>query len=230
MKVSVIIPAFNEEKYIEKCLISIFDQEEKPDEIIVIDNNSTDKTSEIAKRYEVKVIKEIIQGITPTRNRGFNEAKHEIIARTDADTWVRKDWIKRIKENFKNNKKLVALSGPTHFYDFPLHNLMQHSQWQNKAIFLYIKSQIKHGTLYGPNTAIRKDAWQKIKNEICLDDKMVHEDTDLAIHIGKHGDVKTDSRLVVDTSFRRWRKIFTYFEYSHRLLKTFRKHKNGNTL
>lgn len=224
MKLSVVIPAYNEEKNIAKCLEYIVNQEEKADEIIVVDNNSTDKTGAIAKKYKARVIKELTQGMIPARNCGFNNAKHDIIARTDADTYVPRNWIKTIKENFRKNKNLVGLAGPASFYDFPIHHKLQHKQWQNKVIFAFIKSRIKHDTLYGPNMAILKNAWEKIKNDICMDDGMVHEDTDLAIHLSKYGDIKVDSQLIVDTSFRRFRKPYTYFEYSHRLFKTFHKH------
>ena len=51
MKVSVVIPVYNEEKYIKNCLESLMKQEEKPDEIIVVDNNCTDETINIVKKY-----------------------------------------------------------------------------------------------------------------------------------------------------------------------------------
>ena len=101
MKVSVVIPAFNEEKYIGKCLKSVVNQIMPADEIIVVNNNCTDKTEVIAKKFGARIVKEKVQGMTPARNRGFNSVKYEIIARTDADTVVPKDWIKIIKNNFK---------------------------------------------------------------------------------------------------------------------------------
>lgn len=110
MKVSVVIPARNEEKYIGKCLQSLLEQEEKADEIIVVDNNSSDKTAEIAKSYGARVIKEKTQGITYARTLGFNSAKFEIIARVDADTTVPKDWILRIKKDFEDNNTNVVLA------------------------------------------------------------------------------------------------------------------------
>ncbi|MEK7516950.1 MAG: glycosyltransferase [Patescibacteria group bacterium] len=229
MKISVVIPAYNEEDHIRSCLEHLKKQSEKADEIIVVDNNSTDNTAKIAEHYGAFVIKEKKQGMISARNAGFNRAKYEVIARTDADTFVPKNWIKTIKENFTKNKNLAGLSGTTHFYDFPVYSKLQHSQWQNKIIFAFIKSQIKHATLYGPNMAIRKNAWDKIRQEVCLDEDAVHEDTDLAIHLGQHGDIKIDPRIVVATSFRRWKKPYTYFEYSHRLLKTFRRHRSKNT-
>jgi len=224
MKVSVVIPAYNEEKRIANCLNFVVNQEEKADEIILVDNNCTDKTVEIAKKYGVRVITETTQGMIPARNKGFNSAQYDIIARTDADTHVPKNWIKIIKDNFEKDNALVGLSGTASFYDFPISDKLQQSQWQNKVIFALIKSQIKHATLYGPNMAIKKSAWEKIKNEVCLDDKSVHEDTDLAIHLGKYGEIKIDPRLVVDTSFRRFKKLYTYFDYPRKLVITCRRH------
>lgn len=73
--------------------------------------------------------------------------------------------------------------------------------------------------------AIRKSAWEKIKNTICHQDSCVHEDTDLAIHLGKIGKIKVDSMLVVASSFRRYKKLYTYYEYPKRLFQTLNSHK-----
>ena len=64
MKVSVVIPSYNEEKYIGRCLEGIALQIEKPDEVIVVDNNCTDKTVEIAEKFGATIIKEKKQGMT----------------------------------------------------------------------------------------------------------------------------------------------------------------------
>lgn len=228
MKVSVVIPAYNEEKYIGEALKHLNQQEVKADEIIVVDNNSADKTAQIAKKYGARVISEKIQGMIPARNRGLNQAQYEIIARNDADTRVPKDWIKRIKENFETDKDLIALSGPTHFYDFPFPNIFQNKQWMDKAVFALIRSQIKHPTLYGPNMAIRKSAWEKVKNLVCLDDGNVHEDIDLAIHLGNFGKIKIDQKLIVNISFRRWKNLYTYYKYPYKLFQTVKRHNLNN--
>lgn len=225
MKISVVIPAYNEEAYIRNCLESLVKQQVKPDEIIVINNNSTDKTVAIAKEYPVKIVTEKIQGMIPARNRGFNEAKYEIIARTDADTIVPSDWIKEIKKNFKD-KSLVALSGPAHFYDLPV--AVKQGTFTIEALFSYIrlfKQIMKHDCLYGPNMALRKNSWEQIKKTICLDDKDVHEDIDLAIHLAAVGKIKFDYKLLVESSFRRWKKIDAYLDYTNRAIKSIRTHK-----
>ena len=225
MKVSVVIPAYNEEGYLNNCLDSLMAQTVMPDEIIVVNNNSTDKTVAIAKKYPVRIINEKKQGRTPARNRGFSEAQYEIIARTDADTIVPPTWIKQIKQQFKD-KKLVALSGPAHFYDLP--DVVKQGKLTTEAFFSYIrlfKQIMKYDCLYGPNTALRRDAWEKIKNEVCMDDNEVHEDIDIAVHLAPLGKIVFDYNFVVESSFRRWKKIESYFDYTNRMIKSIRKHK-----
>lgn len=219
MKVSVVIPAYNEEQYLETCLRHVLDQEEPADEVIVIDNNSTDKTAEIAKKMGVKVIRETTQGMIPTRNRGFNEASNEIIARTDCDTRVPRNWIKIIKEDFAKYD-IDALGGPVFFYDLKgfLTTKFFDTVYSASVGFIY-----GHKILIGPNMAIKKSIWEKVKDEVCLDDKKVHEDVDLSVHIHKHkGRIMIDKRLLIGMSGRRLKSnpLSFFIEYPIRHLKT----------
>lgn len=223
MKVSVIIPVYNEEAYIQACLENILAQKEPADEIIVVNNNCTDKTIDIVKTFTgIKIVTEKKQGMIPARNKGFNSAKYEIIVRTDADARVPKDWIKRIKANFKN-KQVIAVSGTMQFYSSRL--IVKVSQWPTKLFLKAVRNAIKHDILVGPNMALRKSAWELVKNEVCLEDKDVHEDIDLALHLGAFGKIKFDNKSVVKASFRRYKKLTTYFEYPYRSIKTIRRHK-----
>lgn len=222
MKISVVIPAYNEEKYIKACLDSLMAQEEMPDEIIVVNNNSTDRTEAIVKKYPVILITEKKKGTIAARNRGFNEAKYDIIARTDADTIVPADWVKKIKKSFQD-RKLIALSGPADLH--PLPDVVQINNWQTIAVVKSFKQIIGHDCTFGFNMAMRKSAWEKIKDDVCGDDKQVHEDLDLSIHLGPLGKIKFDKNLIVISSSRRWKKIASYFEYPYRGVKSIQKHK-----
>lgn len=226
MKISVIVPAYNEEAYITNCLESLVHQQEQPDEIIVVNNNSTDKTVSIAKKYPIRIVNEKEQGMIQARNRGFNEAKYDIIARTDADTIVPTNWIKKIKKKFLN-PKLVALSGPIHFYDIP--EEVKAADWPIKKItnsyIRIIHNALKHDSLYGPNYSLRRGAWEKIKNQVCLNDKDVHEDIDLTIHLATLGKIEFDPSLKVESSIRRWKKPESYVDYIIKSIKSVNKHK-----
>jgi len=113
--VSVIIPAYNEEKYIEKCLSSLIklDFPKEQLEIILVNNNSKDKTREIVKKNfpTVRIIDEERQGVVFARIAGVNAAKGKIIAFTDADTVVPPDWLTKIMKEY-DNFKVVAVGGP----------------------------------------------------------------------------------------------------------------------
>ena len=221
MKISVVIPAYNEEATIGTCLESLLNQEHPADEIIVVNNNSTDKTVSIVKQFPVRIVIERNQGMTPARNAGYNAAQHEIIARCDADSIVPPYWIQRIKENFETGK-IDALSGPIRYRNFPA---IYYTLRDGYRGFLKFANK---GTvmLAGPNHALKKKMWNKIKNNVCSDDKQVHEDFNLSIEIRKvKGVIMYDRGLVVYTSARRiFENPHSFFlEYPLRTIRTFMK-------
>lgn len=221
MKISVVIPAYNEENYIGRLLKTLQNQEEKADEIIVIDNNCTDKTVVIAKRFGVKIVREKKQGMIFARNRGFNEAKYEIIARCDADTILPSNWIKKIKENFIKNK-IDGLLGNVITYDFYLNSILY-----SKIYNWFMRMILGHHTLHGPSMAVTKTAWNRIKANICLNDQLVHEDIDLSIHINNlGGKIFYDPLFISFYSTRRIKSNpFSFIiEYPIRLIKTIKTH------
>lgn len=224
MKISIVVPVFNEEKTIGACLKHLFDQEEQADEIIVIDNNCTDKSMEIVKKFPVKIVKQPVQGITPARNMGFDTALYPIIARTDADTRVPRNWIKRLKTKFKD-KDVIAVSGPTRYYDVP--QPFQISKIPMRLYFQSFKQIFQHECLFGMNMAMRKSVWKKVRKSVCTDDRIIHEDIDLSLHIAKYGRILFDYSLVVTSSPRRWHKIKSYIDQPYRYLKTIQHHHDG---
>lgn len=220
MKVSIVIPAYNEEKYIGNCLKSIFDQTVKPDEVIVVDNNCTDKTVKIAEKMGAKVIREKKQGMISARNRGFDEARYDIIARCDADVIVPKNWVAKIKKIFAN-KNIDGVSGPVAYYDYPLLKGPLPSKILYKSLGAITKGK-KY--LIGPNMSLRKRIWKKVRDRVNLDDKRVHEDIDLSLNIYKVGGrIEFVDSLVVKFSARRiiHNPESFFLEYPIRVAKTF---------
>lgn len=222
MTVSVVIPCFNEERYIADCLSHLLKQSVKPIEIIVVDNNSTDRTAEIAKSMGVKVISESTQGITAARNRGFNQAAGDIIARCDADTLVPSDWVEKISKTFVD-KTIDGLTGPIIVYDF-----LTPSSIYSLIYLMVMKLLMKnHETIQGPNMAIRKSVWEEIRNATCKDDRQVHEDIDLSIHLAlAHKHVHLDKTMIAKMSGRRMKNnpASFFIEYPKRLVTTLRSH------
>lgn len=224
MKVSAVVIVYNEEKYIAGCLESLVNQTEKPDEIIVVDNNCTDNTIEIAKKFaRVRIVKEKKQGMIYARNTGFDSAKYDLIVRCDADARVPKDWIKKIKKEFKN-KKIDALNGPIIFDGLPYPEILKLiSDFHNTAG----RSMYTHELLNGPNMSLTKKIWKKVKGKVCLLDRDVHEDMDLAIHINQvGGKIGFSKDLAINVSGRRMKNnpVSFFGEYPWRILKTRYKH------
>lgn len=202
LTVSIIIPVYNEESHLKNCLDSIALQSIQPDEVIVIDNNSTDKSIEVAKSYPfVTVLKEPKQGVIFARNRGFSAAKSDIIGRIDAETVIPPTWVERVIEVFKD-PDIAATTGPMFYYDMPFiedNYLAEHIFKQ--ALHKYDK---RFPFLAGNNMAMRRRVWGNIRPKLCVE-QSIHEDMDLAIHLKvDHYVVHYDPLLRAGSSSRRF--------------------------
>lgn len=83
--ISVVIPAYNAERYLRRCLASVFAQTLSPDEVIVVDDGSTDNTAELAGQLGAKVVRRPNGGLSAARNTGIQNASGNWIALLDAD-------------------------------------------------------------------------------------------------------------------------------------------------
>ena len=97
-RVSIIIPVYNAELTIEKCIKSILQQDYKNLEIIVIDDGSKDKTQNIIEKYlrlddRIRYIKQSNSGVSAARNRGIKESIGEYIIFVDSDDWLERNMI-----------------------------------------------------------------------------------------------------------------------------------------
>ena len=213
--ISLIIPAYNEEKYIGTCLDYVMKNGHgRFHEIIVVDNNSTDHTIEIASSFPgVKVIEEKEKGVTKTRQRGAEEATGDLLAFMDADTQMQPEWIDVILFEFRENPKLVCLSGPYLYYDF--------KRWmQIVSTFFWYVIAIPTSWLIGymaiaGNLIIKKSTLDAMHG---LDTTIVFygDDTDTVRRAKQFGDVKFSRKLIMPTSCRRFTTqgvVNTNFQY-----------------
>ncbi len=95
-KITVIVPAYNEEKHLEECLLSIKNQTYHPIELIVVDDGSTDKTAVVSKKYADVFIQQKHQGPAVARNKAVKAAKGKILVFIDADMYLDINYIKKI--------------------------------------------------------------------------------------------------------------------------------------
>ena len=106
-KFSIIIPVYNVENYIKKCLDSVFSQSFKDYEVIVVNDGTKDNSMDIVKDYKVKVINQKNQGLSAARNTGVKEAKGDYLLFLDSDDYYEKDLLKEINNSLKNNPDVV---------------------------------------------------------------------------------------------------------------------------
>ena len=114
------IPAYNEELYLGPCLQSLASQDfPGPVEVIVVDNNSTDRTARVAESFGAKVVVETRPGVCWARQAGTAAASGEILVSADADTVYAPGWLSSIAGTFDTRAELVAVAGPCVFEDAP---------------------------------------------------------------------------------------------------------------
>lgn len=223
MKISIVIPVYNEGVALAACLRAISVQTVTPYEVIVVDNNSTDDTINVALKFPfVRVIKESKQGVVHARNKGFNTAKGDIIARIDADTIMDSDWLSALSTLFVDID-LAAISGSVSYHDLP---------WPQttRKLELFCRQRMADGManevfLQGANMGIRRSAWKLVRASVC-ETKGIHEDIDLAIHLNAAGlKVVFDKHLHAGLSIRRFDSDFDSFrEYMLQTPKTYAAH------
>ncbi len=116
-KFSIIIPVYNVEKYIGKCLDSVMNQTYQDYEVIVVNDGTKDSSMNIVNNYDVKVINQKNQGLSAARNTGVKEAKGEYILFLDSDDSIEKDLLKELNKSLKNNPDLVRFQVQEEFED-----------------------------------------------------------------------------------------------------------------
>lgn len=223
--VSVVIPAYNEETHIAACLDAISRQTVVPYEVIVVDNNSTDQTVVIARRYPfVRVVREPRQGIVYARNAGFVAARGDIIGRIDVDTHVAPDWIAQLTRIFQDGS-VDGVSGSIGFYDVPFQSLFSRADGLFRQYLARNLKKCNELFLFGGNMAIRRKVWQEVRHTLCSE-RAYHEDMDLAAHLAHSPySLLYDKRLRVEVSARRIDSRFaSYYPYVMNNSRTYAAH------
>ena len=106
-KFSIIVPVYNTEKYLKRCLDSIKSQSFKDYEVIIVNDGSTDNSSSIIGKYSYNVINQKNQGLSMARNNGVKKAKGEYLIFLDSDDYIEKDLLKEINKSLSNSPDLV---------------------------------------------------------------------------------------------------------------------------
>lgn len=202
MRISLVIPAFNEEAYLGGCLDLVIASGGRFHEIIVIDNASTDGTSAVAAaRPGVRVVREPTKGLLAARQRGYLEATGDAVAYIDADTRMPKGWFERAERVFSTRPEVVGLSGPARYWDATAwQRIFLGVLWRLSAPLGYL---IVGYMIYGAGFVVRRSALDAIGG-FNRSIEFYGEDTDLAQRLSRQGKVVFDMRFYILSSARRF--------------------------
>jgi glycosyltransferase involved in cell wall biosynthesis len=212
MRLSFVVPAYNEEAYLPACLESILAQTgELGDavEIIVVNNASSDRTLQVAMGFKgVRVVDEPRKGLTFARQAGFAASSGELIANVDSDSRLTEGWVQTVLKEFASEPKLVALSGPFIYYDMSPSQRFSVQIFYLIAYLVYAVNRwvLRAGSMVqGGNFVLRRTALEKIGG-FDTSISFYGEDTDIARRMNQVGKVKFTFKLKMLSSARRLKK------------------------
>jgi glycosyltransferase involved in cell wall biosynthesis len=208
---SVIVCAYNEDRFISACLHSLLAQTRPPDEIIVVNNASTDRTGAIARDIiGVRVVDEPHKGLVVARETGRCHASGELLAFVDADCRTPLRWVERLEQRFQRYPAVVGVTGPYRFYDW---------DWTGRALIRAYDMVVAPSThlivhygfaagavFYGGNFGVRRSALERVGGF----DRTIEfhgEDTNLGRRLTPLGSIHIAQECWVWTSARRYRAM-----------------------
>ena len=167
MRISVIVCAHNEAQFVGPCLHSLLAQTRVPDEILVVNNASTDETGAVAQQIpNVRVVDEPRKGLVVARETGRRASAGDLLVYLDADCRAPLRWLELIERHFMRDPALIALSAPYRFYDWDLWGRLLIRAYDftlAPATQLLVKYILRIGTIfYGGNFAVRREALARI--------------------------------------------------------------------
>jgi glycosyltransferase involved in cell wall biosynthesis len=167
MTITVIVCAHNEERSLPACLHSVLAQTRPPDDLLVINNASTDATRAVAQQIPaVRVVDEPRKGLVVARETGRRAAHGDVLVYLDADCRAPVMWLARIERHFARDVSLIALSGPYRYYDWDWWGRVLVRAYDftlAPATQLLVKYVLRIGTIfYGGNFAVRRTALEEI--------------------------------------------------------------------
>jgi glycosyltransferase involved in cell wall biosynthesis len=210
-RVSVVIPAYNEEKYLPQALSSLRQQSHKDFELLVVDNNSTDATKDIARKFGATVITEDRQGYVYALSRGLREAKGDVVAVMDADTRAFPSWVATIQKLFVDQEVVAATGAIRTSQLFSLGHFLIDGLY---SLFLLLNFCIGKPHLSGFNFAVRREALEKAGGMNVQ--FTMSPDVDLGLRMKQYGKVVYAHSMVVLCSTRRFEgnALNTFLDYA----------------
>lgn len=203
--VTVVIPVKDDSVELARCLRALREQTHRVDEIIVVDNGSTDASARVATAAGATVVSCPEPGIPAASSHGYDLASGDLILRLDADCVPSQSWVASMCAAFAARPEVAVFTGGARFIDGP-------PALREPLAALYLGSYVAatvpalgHLPVFGSNFAMRRGVWRAVRLSVHRHDPHVHDDLDLAFHIGQRHRI----RYLADASMGMSMRPFT---------------------
>lgn len=220
-KISVIVPVYNVEDYLERMLISLIEQSYKNLEIILIDDGSTDGSGQICDKYanideRIKVVHKKNEGVAVVRNLGIKLATGKYIGFVDSDDVIHKDMFMILVQNLENNKADISVCGYSSFINVPEFDISNENKLLNKEDAL--RDIISDGVV--GNFLWNKLFKKELFDDIYFPDGKIYEDVYVMPRL-----LEKCNLICVDSS-----RLYGYYMRNNSYVNTYSIKKNDNYL
>lgn len=219
--VSVVVPVLDDAEHLHRCLVALAAQSRPPDEVLVVDNGSSDDGVRIARSLGARVVTEPERGIPRAASRGYDEATGDLIARLDADSTPPTGWLARVVELF-DDPSVAAVTGPGRPHGGgPLARAVWDTVYM-RPYFVLMWAALARPPLFGSAMAMRRTTWLAVRDRVHRADPEVHDDVDLSMQLDPGARVLADPALEVGVSARPLRSLPSVVRRTRRAFRTFR--------
>lgn len=185
MTVSVVIPVKDDDRELARCLRALARQTRAADEIVVVDNGSTDSSAAVAHERGARVVHCSTPGIPAASARGYDHAGGDLVLRLDADCVPADDWIEAMADAFAARPDVSVFAGGARFIDGPAALRTPLAAVYLGAYVALLAPTLGHLPLFGSNLGFRRSVWQGVGHRVHRADRALHDDLDLAFHVGE---------------------------------------------
>lgn len=172
--ISVIVPVYNAEKYLSRCVDSILKQTFSDFEIILVDDGSPDNSGKICDEYalkdkRVKVTHQENQGVSAARQKGLDIATGEYVIHADPDDWVERDWLESLYDKALTSKADMSICDFRRYYRTCTIDYRQEpTSLDNNSIIIDLMTGRLWGSMW--NKLVKRDSI--IRYGVCFHKKM----------------------------------------------------------
>lgn len=224
IRITVVIPVKDDAAELARCLSALAAQTRPADEIIVVDNASSDASAKVASAAGATVVECSEPGIPAASSHGYDLAAGDLILRLDADCIPPPSWVARIETAFGERPEVAALTGGAYFVDGPP---LLRTVLARIYLFAYAVAAalaLGHRPVFGSNLAMRRGAWQQIRSGVHRHDPELHDDLDLSFHLGGRLRVGRLAGEPMGISMRPFRSASSFSRRAHRGFRTVAAH------